>query len=301
MNEALQKLRVGWIGVGAMGLPMCAHLAQGGVPVTAFDRSRARLELAAGRGLHIADAMAQATQDADVVFSMVFDDAALESVISSPTGVASTLAAGALFIDMSTVSPGASARVAHQLAQRGIRYLRAPVSGSVPLAEAATLTVLASGDRADFDAAQPLLALLSQAQQYVGPGEVARAIKLAINLMVANSTALMGEALALGEQLDVPRDVMVDALNASIVGSRHYAARAASLKSRDYNTNGSVDLVTKDLDLALSLARHHCLNLEITERVRKYLSELHDTGLGGTEVTVLAEHAARKANRSELK
>ena len=263
--------------------------------MVAYDSAPERLALAVMQGVAAGASVADACSGAGVVFSMVFDDAALEQVVSGRGGVAQALASGALFVDMSTVSPAASARVAEALAARRIRYLRAPVSGSVPLAEAGTLTVLASGDQADFEALGPLLSCFSGARHYLGAGEAARVVKLAINLMVASSTALIGEALALGESQGVARDVLVDALNASIVGSRHYAARAASLKSRRYNRNGPVDLVAKDLALTLDLAHACGLRLAITEQVSAALGALHRQGHGGTEITILAEQVARTA------
>lgn len=295
MSKTPESLRIGWIGVGAMGLPMCAHLAQGGAQVTAFDLRPERLALAASQGIQTAASVGAAARGADVVFSMVFDDAALQDVVEGPDGVAAALAPETVYVDMSTVSPDASARVAKTLARNDIRYVRAPVSGSVPLAQAATLTVLASGERADFDRVQPLLCLLSQAQHFVGADEAARVVKLAINLMVVTSTALIGEALALGERQGVQREALVDALNASIVGSRHYLARSASLKSRKYNSNGPIDLVAKDLDLALATARDSGLDLPITELARTYVAQLHRLGRGDTEITVLAEHVENLA------
>lgn len=291
MNTSMSSLRVGWIGLGAMGLPMCLHLARGGVSVRAIDRLQDRVDAAVGQGVAPAISVADAALGADVVFSMVFDDDALMDVVDGPRGVVDAMAPGKVFVDMSTVSPSASARVAQLLEKRGIRYVRAPISGSVSLAQAAQLTVLVSGERADFAEVQPLLALFSQSQHHVGPRESARGVKLAINLMVAGSTALIGEALAFGEEQGITRDVMVDALNASIVGSRHYAARAQSLKSRAYNGNGPLHLVAKDLDLALGIARSLGLHLAITEYARARLAELVEAGHCDTEVSVLAESA----------
>lgn len=299
MSTLLSDLRVGWIGLGAMGLPMCLHLARAGVFVKAVDRLPDRVEAAAGHGVAPAASITDVVRNADVVFSMVFDDDALRDVVEGPTGVAAAMTPGTVFVDMSTVSPTVSAQVAQVLEDRGLRYVRAPVSGSVPLAQAAQLTILVSGERADFELLLPLLSLLSQSQHYVGSRESARVVKLAINLMVAASTALIGEALALGERQGVGREVMVDALNASTVGSRHYAARAQSLKTRAYNGNGPLHLVAKDLDLALGIARAGGLNLAITELVRVQLAQLIQSGHRDTEVAVLAEQTAFSNSRQQ--
>lgn len=296
MTGTLENMCVGWIGVGAMGLPMCANLARAGFRVKAFDQRPERLALAAERGVEPCGSIQDMVIGARIVFSMVYDDAAFERVVGAQDGVAPAFPAGGLFVDMSTVSPAASARMATTLAQRGIRYLRAPVSGSVPLAENATLTVLASGAHTDFKEALPLLQRISATQRHVGEGEAARVVKLCINLMVIASTALIGEALAFGARQGVPRDTLVDALNASIVGSRHYQSRAESLKLREYNANGSVDLVVKDLELALGIARECGLDLPFCEQMTGPLSQLQRAGHGGTEITILAEHVERLAS-----
>ncbi len=276
-----------WIGIGAMGLPMSRRLAAAGHALRVYDRDQARRALAADvLNLQVRDTVADALRGARTVFTMVFDDAALEAVADA---AAEHLARGSLLVDMSTVSPAASARVAQRLQAKGIGLLRAPVSGSVMLAESGALTVFASGERADFDRVAPLLAALSQQQHFVGDGEAARVVKLAINLMVVASTSLIGEALALGEAQGVERAVLVDALNASIVGSRHFQSRADSLKTRRYGNAGPLDLVAKDLDLALALADAARLPLPLTTQVRGHVDALQREGAGRTEVSVLAE------------
>lgn len=276
-----------------MGLPMSRRLAAAGLAVTVCDCDPARQALAHAHGLALAPTPAEAARGADVVFSMVYDDAALNAVVDGPHGLAAAMRPGTLLVDMSTVSPAASARVAQRLAAASIAYLRAPVSGSVALAEAGTLTVFASGDRADFERLQVVVRKFAENFHFVGADESARVVKLAINMMVATSTALIGEALAFGEAQGIARDLLVDALNASIVGSRHYQARAAALKSRRYGSSGPVDLVRKDLSLVLALAHESGVELPLTVRVDEGLASLQARGDGGTEVTVLAEMAGR--------
>lgn len=275
-----------WIGAGAMGLPMSRRLLAAGHTLKVHDRDADRRALVQQAGLALADSTADAAASAAVVFSMVFDDAAFEAVADE---AAAAMAPGTLLVDLSTVSPEASAWAARRLAAQGIALLRAPVSGSVMLAESGALTIFASGQLADFERVQPLLAALSTQQVFVGDGEAARVVKLAINLMVATSTALIGEALALGQTHGVDRAVLVDAINASIVGSRHFQARADSLKTRRYGQAGPIDLIAKDLHLAMTMANAAGLDLPLTSRVRDHVKSLQDQGAGGSEVTVLAE------------
>ncbi len=284
---------IGWVGIGAMGWPMSRRLAAAGLAVTVCDRDPARQALARAHGVALAPSAAEAARNADIVFSMVYDDAALNAVVEGPDGLLGVMQPGRLLVDMSTVSPAASAQVARRLARAGIAYLRAPVSGSVALAEAGTLTVFVSGEKRDFDRLVPLGRHLADNLHYVGPDESARVVKLAINLMVATSTALMGEALAFGEAQGLARETLVDALNASIVGSRHYQARAAALKTRRYGSSGPIDLVRKDLGLVLDLARDCGVELPLTAHVDADLSRLQASGHGATEITALVETAGR--------
>lgn len=280
---------VGWIGVGHMGLPMCKNLLRGGIKVIVYDDRDPRTALAIEAGAAVAPTVASLASVADVIFSMPYDDNRFRTLVSGPEGLMAGIRPGTLYIDMSTVSPEVSAAMALLLEQKKVRYLRAPVSGSTGLAEAGTLSVIASGTREDFDECLPLMRLMSQVQNYVGEGEAARVLKLLINMMVINATALLGEALTLGEKEGLPRDVMVDAINNSIVGSRHYLARSESLKTRRYTSAGPIKLVTKDMDMALSMAGEHNLSLPVTTLVRGYMAELLREGKGEVEVSILAE------------
>lgn len=283
-------LRIGWLGVGAMGLPMLAHLVRAGHAVTAFDTRGDRVRLAVGAGAAPALDAASAARHSQVLCTMVYDDAALEAAMAS---VEHALPPGGTVIDFSTVSPAASARVARLLQRLDVAYLRAPVSGSVGVAEAAALSVFVSGPSDACTRCQPVLAAVSQAHRYLGEGEAARVVKLAINLLLVNHTALLGEALALGEAWGVARSEMVACINTSIVGSRHTQARAEALATRRYSGAGPLQVGSKDLNLALAMAREKTLGLPISAFVQQYLAELLAEGHGNVEISKLAEFPRR--------
>lgn len=284
-----QRPVIGWIGVGAMGLPICRNLLAGGCEVVVYDRLPERVEQAVAAGAIGVDSVGQVACRCELLFSMVYDDHAFETIVTGPDGVLAGIRPGSLYVDMSTVSPRISADMAALLARHGVRYLRAPVSGSVGLAEVAEITVLASGEQADLQACLPVLRLFSRAQTYEGPGEAARIVKLVINAMVVGSTVLIGEALVLGESAGLPRERLVDAINASIVGSRHYTARAEALKHRRYGHAGPVNLVAKDMDLALGLDADGHLALPLLRYAKSRVGAIIEQGRGDIEVTVLAE------------
>ena len=237
-----------WVGVGKMGLPMAGHLRTAGHAVSVGDVSAASLALARTQGLAVADDEAAAIGRADVIFSSLPDDVALLKVAAS---VARHARRGSTFIDTSTVSQGASAQAAALLQAAGIEYLRTTVSGNNKMAEAAQLTVMASGPRPAYDAALPLLQTLGPNQFYLGENEEARLMKLVVNLMIAQTSAMLAEALALGRKGGLGWGDMWRVLGASAVASPILKAKAAQLGERDFTPTFTVTQMLKDLNLIL--------------------------------------------------
>ena len=243
-------MKIHVVGVGKMGLPMALHL-QAAAPapaVTVTDPSAERLQLARAQGLAVATNGTAALAAADVVLSSLPHDAALREVAAQ---VAASARPGAVYIDTSTVSPQVSAEVAQLLAARGIDYLRCTVSGNNKMAEAAQLTVMASGPRAAFDRVLPLLQRLGPQQFYLGDAEQARLMKLVVNLMIAQTSAMLAEALTLGRKGGLDWGDMWQVLNASAVASPIVKAKSAQLTARDFTPTFTVLQMQKDLGLIL--------------------------------------------------
>jgi 3-hydroxyisobutyrate dehydrogenase-like beta-hydroxyacid dehydrogenase len=243
-------MQVHVVGAGKMGLPMAGHLRAGGHAVTVDDTQPERLALARTAGLAVQqgpDALAAA----DVVLSSLPHDAALLAVGAQ---VARHASRGAVYIDTSTVSQDASAQVARQLEPAGVQYLRTTVSGNNKMAEAAQLTVMASGPRATHAAMLPLLQLLGPNQFWLGEGEQARLMKLVVNLMIAQTSAMLAEALALGRKGGLRWDDLWAVIGASAVGSPIVKAKGVQLVQRDFTPTFTVEQMVKDLDLIVDAA-----------------------------------------------
>jgi 3-hydroxyisobutyrate dehydrogenase len=245
-------MRIGWVGVGKMGLPMAGHLLAAGHDVAACDLVPALMQAIVARGARAAVNPAEAARGAEVTFSSIPDDAALRSVALSVLEGAS---AGAVYIDTSTVSAAASAEVAAAAAQKRVHYLRVTVSGNNKMAEGKALTIIASGERAVYERCRPLLALFGPQQYYVGEAEQARTLKLAINLMVYATVGGLAEALVLGERSGLDWAQMLDVMAASAVGSPLLKAKGADLKQRDYSATFSCLQARKDLKLIAGAAQ----------------------------------------------
>lgn len=178
------KQKIAWIGLGKMGVPMSTNLVKKGYGVTVYNRTKDKAKALAEQGAKVAGSPKEAAAGADVMISMISDDPALEAVSYGPNGAFEGAKSGAVFIDMSTVSPVASARVDEKAKAKGIKYLRAPVSGSTALATAGTLTIFASGPKDAYDKCVDILGSMGQKVFHVGSGEEARYLKLVMNMMV---------------------------------------------------------------------------------------------------------------------
>jgi len=247
-------VKVHVIGVGKMGLPMARHLAAAGHSVTVSDPSMERCQLARAQGLDVSTSPAAAMAAAEVVLSSLPNDAALLAVAAQ---VAAHAHVGAIYVDTSTVSLQASAEAAQALAAKGVLYMRCTVSGNNKMAEAAQLTVMASGPRAAYNTVLPLLRTLGPNQFYLGEAEQARLMKLVVNLMIAQTSAMLAEALTLGRKGGLAWRDMWQVLTASAVASPIVKAKAVQLSERDFRPTFTVEQMIKDLDLILNAGETH--------------------------------------------
>ncbi len=231
-----------------MGLPMAGHLAAAGHALTVSDPCAERLERAHAQGLAVAGDVPAAIGAAQIVFSSLPHDEALRAVAAQ---VAAAARPGTVYVDTSTVSLQASAQAAQLLQAAGVEYVRTAVSGNNKMAEAAQLTVLASGPRPAYDRVLPLLNTFGPHQFYLGEAEQARLMKLVVNLMIAQTSAMLAEALTLGRKGGLDWQAMWQVLTASAVASPIVKAKAAQLSRRDFTPTFTVEQMIKDLDLIL--------------------------------------------------
>lgn len=257
--------RIAWLGLGLIGLPMAARLASAGWQVRGFDISGERLAVAKARGISAVSSFAEALDGAALVFTSLPTETVL---IDQSRALAERMPSAAILVETSTVGPVASATVAEALRGRRIAYLRAPISGSVNLAESGGLTTFVSGPKASFDAAREALAAYSRAQIWLGEGEEARYAKLAINLMVAVTAGMMGETLALAQKGGIGWEAMLDLLGESVVASPLVKYKLDPLRRRDYAPTATGALLLKDLDLIVEAARQAGVDVPLAKEVQ---------------------------------
>jgi 3-hydroxyisobutyrate dehydrogenase-like beta-hydroxyacid dehydrogenase len=278
-----EKRRIGWIGLGKMGLPMSGRLLEAGFRLTVWNRTPEKSKSPETRGAEVARSPRDAALASDVIFTMVSDDAALEQVVQGKEGILEGAAGGKLLVDMSTVSPGASAAVARAAQAAGMACLRAPVSGSTRLAEAGTLTLFVSGPRAEYERCLPLLERLGQKRYYVGEGEEARYLKLLINMMLGTTAMMVAEALAFGEKSGLDWATMVDVVGNSAVASPLIGYKVALLKERNFAPAFSTNQIAKDFDLALAAGKGLNVPMPVTALSRQFFEMMRATGKGGLD------------------
>jgi 3-hydroxyisobutyrate dehydrogenase-like beta-hydroxyacid dehydrogenase len=249
---------------------MSKNLIKAGYPVMVFDIIKAQYKNLSG-ATGFADSPADLAGQSDVVISMITDDSALREVAIGIDGVFRKAKPGSIFIDMSTVSPIASGKVAEAAVKNDILYLRAPVSGSTLFAESAKLTILASGPRQAFDKCNDLFNVLGAKLFYVGSGEEARYLKLLINMMVATTSLMIGEALTFGELGGMDWSQMIDVINNSAVAAPQVNFKAQILKDRDFTPAFTVAQMAKDMDIALDTGKAVNAPMPVTNIVRQYL------------------------------
>ena len=267
--------KVGFLGIGTMGSRMSVRLLNAGHDLTVWNRTTEKTLPIHKLGAAVAATPAEAASGKDIVFANVTDAPALDAIIAGPHGVLEADPPPAIFVDMATIAPAESARIA-DLLEPCVGFLRAPVSGTASVAEAGKLTIITSGDWAVYEAADPYLALLGETRYYVGPGENSRFLKLIHQMMIAVTMQVWGEGLVMGEKAGLDWDVMLEVLGNSAVGSGVVKSKIPLLLARSYGKPAmSLHNIVKDLDLALAAGAEVDMELPAS----KFARELYDRAL----------------------
>jgi 3-hydroxyisobutyrate dehydrogenase-like beta-hydroxyacid dehydrogenase len=291
--------RIGWIGVGKMGLPMVVLAKQAGFDVTAYDRSQDRLALASAQGLTSAASANAAASGKDIVFASLPDDKALRGAMFGADGIVAAMSPDAVLVETSTVSAEISAELATAARDKGIHYLRAPVSGNASIAHTGALTCFVSGPKSAFERVRPVLGSLTRAQTYLGEAEEARYAKLAVNLMIAVSAGMMAESLALARKGGIAWRDILNVLDDSAVASPMVKYKTAPLRSRDFESTFSCRQMAKDLDLIIGAGHSVDVPLPLAAYMREVYGSLIAQGEGEVDFIAPVRQAERLSGLGE--
>jgi 3-hydroxyisobutyrate dehydrogenase-like beta-hydroxyacid dehydrogenase len=278
--------RIGFVGLGSMGAPLAGRLLPGN-QVFGTNRTRARASALIGQGLIWRDTPREVAAAAQVVFSMVTDDTALAAVTSGPDGILAGLRPGTVYVDMSTVSPQASRELASRVHEAGATMIDAPVSGSVPAAQAGTLSIMAGGPEAAFEAVAPLLGRLGSSVTHVGGNGQGLLLKLAINISLAAQMLAFSEGLLLAERGGIDPGLAARAMTGSAIGSPMLQARAPLVLDLPEQAWFDVQLMHKDIRLALEAGRALRITLPAASAADRVLGQAEERGYGHRDIAGL--------------
>jgi 3-hydroxyisobutyrate dehydrogenase len=243
---------VGFVGLGIMGSRMAASLARAGHPVTVYNRTREKADAwVAEHGGQVADTPRDAAAGAAAVITMVVDGAQVEEVLLGDDGALHGAAPGTLFIDCSTIAPADVRRIGAALAERGMGFVDAPVSGSSPKAEDGTLTIMAGGSEEDFDRARPFFEAMGETILHVGPLAHGQTVKVISNAVGATNAATLAQALVVGKATGVDLEALVAVLGASSAASTMVTLNAQPMLAHDYTPLFRLEHMLKDVGICL--------------------------------------------------
>lgn len=288
MAENSAPLRsVGLVGLGKMGEAIAERLVGAGYELLVHNRSREKAEPLAAAGAVVAGSAAELAAAVDVVLTSLSDDQALEVVAAE---VAPAARPGTVLVDLSTVSPGASARVAALAGAASLRYLRAPVSGNPAVVRAGNLSFIVSGPREALDEVEPVLHAIGPTIHYVGEAEQARVVKLAVNLVIAGLAELMAEALVLGEASGVSRQALLETMGGSAAGAPFVKYKTEPLLRDDYSATFTTSMLEKDLGLVRAAAEAAGVRLPLAEEIAGLVGSAIEAGYGDVDFMALFPH-----------
>ncbi|GGN43888.1 2-hydroxy-3-oxopropionate reductase [Streptomyces kronopolitis] len=284
---------IAWIGLGIMGSPMAENLLKAGYPVTGYTLEPEKLERLTAAGGSAAGSIAGAVAEADVIITMVPASPQVEAVAYGPDGILENARPGALLIDMSSITPQTSVDLAEAAGDKGIRVLDAPVSGGEAGAVEAVLSIMVGGDRADFDAARPLLEALGKTIVLCGPHGAGQTVKAANQLIVAVNIQACAEAVVFLEKSGVDLAAALDVLNGGLAGSTVLTRKKDNFKNRDFAPGFRIDLHHKDMGIVTDAARGVGAALPVGSLVASLVASLRAQGDGGLDHSALLRGVER--------
>src|SRR6202142_1045432 len=278
---------LGFVGLGVMGSQMVNRLIDKGHTVTGYNRTRAKAEWLIKKGMRWADSPRAVAQAADVVFTMVTNAIALTTITEGPDGLLAGFSAGKVLVDMSTVSPAVSRALAAKIREKGADMVDAPVSGSVITLQQGKLSVMVGGRKETFERIKPLLLDIGPKVTYVGDNGLALVMKIAANLSLAVQMLAFSEGILLAEKSGISREVAVEVLTNSAIASPMVKYRGPFVLKLPAEAWFNVNMMQKDMLLALDLGRALDVPMPTTAITNEFLTAARGMGLVHEDFAVL--------------
>ncbi len=291
--------KVGFIGLGVMGGQMVSRLLSKGHTVTGYNRTRSKAQRLIDKGMKWEDSPRAVAAASDFTFAMVTNAAAISAITEGSDGMLAGLGPGKIFLDMSTVSPSVSRALAAKVRERGADMVDSPVSGSVITLQEGKLSVMVGGRRETFEKVKPLLHDLGPKVTYVGDNGVALSMKIATNLSLAVQMLAFSEGVLLAEKSGIAREVAVDVLTHSAVASPMIQYRGPFVLKQPEEAWFDVNMMQKDMVLAMELGRQLDVPLPTTAIGNEFLTAARGMGMEKLDFACMFDVLARMSGISK--
>jgi len=288
---------VGIVGLGIMGLPMMVNLIAVGHHVVGYDRNASAVVALVEAGGSAAGSAIEAATGVDVFITMVPDSPQVEEILLGEGGVIASAGAGLLYIDMSSIRPDVSVRVAEACRKKGIRPVDAPVSGGEKGAIEGTLSIMVGGDLADFEEARPILAAMGTTVVHVGPNGSGQTVKAANQLIVGGTIELVAEAIVFLEAYNVDTTAAIKVLAGGLAGNRILDNKGAAMLAREFAPGFRIDLHDKDMGIVTSAAREAGVVIPLGALVAQLMASARAQGDGRLDHSALLRGVERLSGR----
>jgi 3-hydroxyisobutyrate dehydrogenase len=286
---------LGFVGLGAMGGRVAKRLLDAGHVVIGYNRTPSKAQWLLNAGLRWGESPRAVAEVADIVFSMVTNTAALETVAEGPDGILAGLRPGKVYVDMSTVSPVKSRSVAERVAERGAYMLDAPISGSVVTLEQGKLSMMVGGDPAIFERVKPILEDIAPTVNYVGKNGQAVLMKIAVNLNLQAQVMAFCEGLFLAEKGGIPRATAMKVLLDSVIASPSLKYRMPFILDEPDEVWFDVNMMQKDMNLALDMGRRLDVPMPLVAISNEFLTAARAMGLAKHDFFIVYRVLAKMA------
>ncbi len=283
-------LKIGWAGLGNMGMPMAKNIIKAGFEVSAFNRTKSKtLELTEAGAIAV-DSPKQLTKSCDVIITMLSDDEAVKQIFEGQDGLFCDGVEEKLFVDMSTVAPATSCYLSAACVQKGASFLEAPVSGSVKPAQDGSLIILAAGNKENYEKAKPIFDVMGKLSLYLGGAGTGSAAKLAINYLLGLNLQGLAETILFAEKNGVNKQDMLTIINESACGNGITKLKSVSILNDDYTAAFALKHLVKDL----RLGKEAGLQSPLINPLANTYNKAKENGYGDEDVMAIIKYLAQQ-------
>jgi len=281
--------RLGYIGLGKMGLALSRALIKDGHAVSGYDTDPARLKLLKEAGGTPCASAKEVAERSDVTFSILLKPEHIEGNLFGPNSLTEAKKKGLIHVEMSTMYPSWQAELAKKLEAHGVEMLDAPISGSHPKVDDRTISIMVGGKREVFDRVHPILKPLASGVDYTGPSGTGATMKVVTNLYVNSSVALLCEMILLGERCGLSHETMMTCLRKGSVRGAMLEQTAPRIMGRDFAPRGAVEIFVKDMGMAVKLAKEKGFDLQVVKAAREMFQRAEAAGWAKDDATRVVE------------